>query len=201
MRFLKKIFSKKKNPKKALQEEERGAFMPPPDTPTDDKFILNFKANGGKFLYCLDHQDIQKTFQQILQENNWDAQSAYYYDQNIKQMFRGSDLDFTHDLEATFCVLSCEFLVANTGAILLSSNQIGEKKLSQLPQNCIVFAGTSQLIDSLGEGLRRIKARNEALPTNISTIKNFICNSEDEDDFMSYGSTSKNLYLLLLEDL
>ena len=36
-------------------------------------------------------------------------------------------------------------------------------------------------------------------PTNITTIKYF--EKVKEDDFLHYGSSAKNLYLLLLEDL
>jgi hypothetical protein len=37
------------------------------------------------------------------------------------------------------------------------------------------------------------------IPSNITTIQDF--ESNKEKDFMSYGSSTKNLYLLLLEDL
>ena len=78
--------------------------------------------------------------------------------------------------------------------------QIAEKKLTELPVNFVVFATTSQIVENIGEGLRRIKTMNkERIPTNITTIKHF--KSSDEKDFLSYGSSSKNLYLLLLEDL
>jgi hypothetical protein len=36
-------------------------------------------------------------------------------------------------------------------------------------------------------------------PTNITTIKYF--EKAKEEDFTQYGSSAKNLYLLLLEDL
>ena len=90
--------------------------------------------------------------------------------------------------------------MAKNGSILLSSNQIKEKKLSELPFNFVVFATTSQLVDTISEGLRIIKTRNpNQIPTNITTIQDF--ETDKEKDFMSYGSSTKNLYLLLLEDL
>ncbi|MDB2464072.1 lactate utilization protein B/C, partial [Flavobacteriaceae bacterium] len=50
------------------------------------------------------------------------------------------------------------------------------------------------------EGLHLIKSRsNKSIPTNITTIQDF--ETSDEKDFMSYGSSTKNLYLLLMEDL
>jgi hypothetical protein len=83
---------------------------------------------------------------------------------------------------------------------LLSSNQIKEKKLNELPANFVIFATTSQIVDSISEGLRIIKNQSSGyIPSNITTIQDF--ETEKEKDFMSYGSSTKNLYLLLLEDL
>ena len=101
---------------------------------------------------------------------------------------------------STFFLTTCENLIANDGSLLISSKQIFEKKLPELPINFIVFATTSQIVENIGEGLRIIKNKNKKqIPTNITTIKHF--KSLEEKDFMTYGSSSKNLYLLLLEDL
>jgi hypothetical protein len=58
------------------------------------------------------------------------------------------------------------------------------------------------LVKDTGQGLTGIKTNNtERLPTNISAVKNYIINNND-DNFLNYSnSNSKNLYLLLLEDL
>ena len=77
-----------------------------------------------------------------------------------------------------------------------------DKKLNELPYNVIVFATTSQLVESIGEGLKTIKKKyGHNSPANITTLKHFQANEGNSDDFLTYGSSSKNLYLLLLEDL
>jgi len=86
--------------------------------------------------------------------------------------------------------------------ILVCSNQLKEKKLHELPDNLIVFATTSQLIESIGEGLKNIKKKHKnGIPGNITTIKHFMPTEANKEDFLTYGSSCKNLYLLLLEDL
>ncbi|MEJ2584935.1 MAG: lactate utilization protein B/C, partial [Robiginitalea sp.] len=63
-------------------------------------------------------------------------------------------------------------------------------------------ATTSQLVDTIGEGLKTIKKKYKLrIPANITTLKHFQPGSEDSKDFLTYGSSSKHLYLLLLEDL
>jgi hypothetical protein len=58
------------------------------------------------------------------------------------------------------------------------------------------------LVKNTGEGLTGIKTNFKGnIPTNISAIKNYNINKND-DNFLNYGNTnSKNLYLLLFEDL
>ena len=58
------------------------------------------------------------------------------------------------------------------------------------------------MVESIGEGLKTIKKKyKNVIPANITTIKHFQPTAENSDDFLTYGSSSKNLYLLLLEDL
>lgn len=195
-RFLKPILKNKQE--KGTKDTEESKFMPEQKLPTDENFMGNFKKNGGKFLYCSDQTEILSTFDRILKENHWDYNQVFCFKDNLKNMFGGSSHYSTSSTVPCF-LTTCEYLIADTGALLISSNQIGEKKLKELPSNFIVFATTSQLIDTIGEGLRGIKSHQQKIPSNITTIKTFEDNQES--DFMSYGSTSKNLYLLLLEDL
>lgn len=201
MNLFEKLFGRTKLKRgESSEDEERGKFMPAPEMPVDDKFLINFKENGGKFLYCTDQRDVETTFEAILDENDW-ADEVYCMDNNLKNLFNKFDLNFTNNGDTDFGLLTCEYLIADTGAILLSSNQVGEKKPNELPKNLVVFAGTSQLIENLSDGLRLINTRRNNLPTNIRAIKNFDPYTESDGHFMNYGSTSKNLYLLLLEDL
>lgn len=203
MRLFDKLFGKKakvKEKREADSPDQAGKFMPKPDIPIDEKFIINFNENGGKFLYCVDDKDVKSNFYNILKENNWNEEVCCF-DENLKEVFQEFDLKFTTNFNADFCLLPCEFLIADSGSLLMTSNQIGERKLADLPYNFVVLAYTSQLIATPDDGLRIINYRKQNLPTNISSIKNFKEEATEEGHFMSYGSVSKNLYLLLLEDL
>ena len=96
----------------------------------------------------------------------------------------------------------CEHLISDNGDILFSSNQLITHKISSLTDDFIVFAKTSQFVKDRGEGLTGIKTNcKESIPTNISAVRKYRIEKED-DNFLNYGnSNSKNLYLLLLEDL
>ncbi|MCK7591990.1 lactate utilization protein [Subsaxibacter sp. CAU 1640] len=201
MSLFRKIFGLKDSEGDNIKNEERGKYMPEIKLPIDEKFTINFKANGGKFLYCENMQEIQNNLRGILKENKWEDEQVYLIDDRLKDLFKSFDLKTTKKIsESTYFLSTCEYLIADDGSLLISSNQIAEKKLKDLPSNFIIYATTSQFVESIGEGLRGIKNKNkDKIPTNITTIKHF--KTVEDKDFLTYGSSSKNLYLLLLEDL
>ena len=188
MNIFDRLFGNNNNKdKQSLQNDPaESKFMPKRKQPIDEMFMTNFKANGGKFLYCENENDVQNLFNHILKEKS------------LLKRFNISDFN-SKPLNADYFLTTVEYLISNTGALLVNSDQIGEKKLNELPYNFIVIATTSQLLETIGEGLQLIKRKKNTLPSNITTMKTF--EGKEESDFMSYGSPSKNLYLLLLEDL
>ncbi len=197
-RFLKSKSEKK--PKNLGELDTHSKYFPKDKLPIDEKFTYNFRRNGGKFLYCENSAEINEAFDNILIENNWYEEDVFCIDETLKSKFDGYNLNFVKNTKASFFLSKCESLVSNNGSILLSSNQIKEKKLDELPANIIIFASTSQFVENISEGLRIIKnTGGKFIPSNITTIQDF--ETEKEKDFMSYGSSTKNLYLLLLEDL
>ncbi|MEL6812912.1 MAG: LUD domain-containing protein [Bacteroidota bacterium] len=182
------------------KSSDHSKYFPEEKLPIDEKFTYNFNKNGGKFLYCENWEEVSETFDNILIENDWYEKDVFCINEQLTSKFDGYNLNFTRNTQSSFFLSTCESLVANNGSILLSSNQIKEKKLHELPPNFVIFATTSQLVENISEGLRIIKNQSrDQIPSNITTIQDF--ETHKEKDFMSYGSSTKNLYLLLLEDL
>jgi hypothetical protein len=183
--------------------ETRGAHMPDLHIPIDEKFTIHFKKNGGKFLYCDSFSEISQALKNIVGENDWQDHPFYALDEKLRDKFSNQNVKFTDKSQQSEIFFTpCEHLIAQNGSILVCSNQLMDKKLNELPYNVIVFATTSQLVESIGEGLKTIKKKyGQNIPANITTLKHFQANGKNSDDFLTYGSSSKNLYLLLLEDL
>jgi len=200
MNLLKKLFNPKGLSEIKNKRSDKSKYLPEDKLPIDEKFTYNFKKNGGKFIYCENMDEVLDAFDSILLENDWYEKDVMCLNKPLKDRFKGFNLNFIDLSDSTFFLTTCESLVANNGAILLSSNQIKEKKLKELPFNFIIFSTTSRLVDTISEGLQIIKNQSKKhIPSNITTIQDF--ETDKEKDFMSYGSSTKNLYLLLLEDL
>jgi len=194
MNFLKKLFNIHEKEDKKIQQQEVNLSL-------DDLFVHKFVEKGGKFLYCLKKQEVIENYNKIFIENNWKEVSIL--DQKLASFISKNDTKFLdYFIEEAPIFTSCEHLIADTGDVLFSSNQLGGIMLREYPDNFIVFATTSQLVKDRGQALTGIKTNAiKSLPTNISAVGNYVINKSD-DNFLNYGnSNSKNLYLLLLEDL
>lgn len=194
MNFFKKIFNIPVKEDKEIQRQEVNLSL-------DDLFVHNFIEKGGKFLYCLKKEEVLENLKRILSENDW--KEILLINDNLRRFIDEDKIAIHSNFKKSVPFLtSCEHLIADKGEVLFSSNQLKSTKLSELSENFIVYATTSQLVRNTGEGLTGIKTNSkDTLPTNISSVKNYEINKKD-DNFLNYGnSNTKNLYLLLLEDL
>jgi hypothetical protein len=196
MSFLKKLF-KSKEP-----SNENVAKKLKVNLSLDDAFVHHFISKGGKFLYCISEKEIINNLDQIISENNWNIITCF--DKSLKNFLKKSHVNVQEEVDDKKPFFtSCEHLISDNGDILFSSNQLSTHKLASLTNDFIVFAKTSQFVKDTGEGLTGIKTncKDGSIPTNISAIKKYSLNIDD-DNFLNYGNNnSKNLYLLLLEDL
>ena len=203
MGLLDKLFGGGKKKVSRETTETRGQHMPDLNIPVDEKFTIHFRKNGGKFLYCDSFKEVSEALKNVIAENNWENIPFFAMNPDLEKKFSAEHLTFTEKCkQSEVFFTTCEHLIAQNGSILVCSNQLMERKLNELPSNVIVFATTSQLVESIGEGLKKIKKKyGHSIPANITTLKHFQANEDNSDDFLTYGSSSKNLYLLLLEDL
>ncbi|WP_136668164.1 LUD domain-containing protein [Flavobacterium sp. H122] len=201
MSIFRKIFGSGNDASNEANENDYNPFQDSSvNLPVDEQFTHNFKKNGGKFLYCENIAELNEQFENILEENDWFESEAMCLETRLFNMLDSNNIKHTGVSNPKFLLASCESLVAEDGSIMFSSNQIKQKKANELPDNIVVVAATSQIVLGKSDGLREIKKRYTTdYPTNITTIKYF--EKAKEEDFLHYGSSPKNLYLLLLEDL
>ncbi|MFL9839097.1 lactate utilization protein B/C [Flavobacterium sp. ST-75] len=200
MSLFRKIFGSPNNDSNEDKNMETSPFLPEKQVPADELFTHNFRKNGGKFLYCDNLTEVHDQFLNILEENDWFECEALCFEPKLCSLLEENKLSYDTPKNPRFLLAGCENLIADEGSILFSSNQIKQKKPNELPANMVIFATTSQILNSKSDGLREIKRKyDREYPTNITTIKYF--EKAKEEDFLHYGSVAKNLYLLLLEDL
>ena len=184
MNFLGKFFSGNK-PKKSK-------YLPEKKEPIEISFVKKFTSNGGKFLYCENDAELRISFQNILIENEISTSELISNENSIIDYFKiNNDV-----LNPKALVVNCEFLISDQGSIMVSNQQILDKKINQLPEILIIVAKTSDFKNDVSEAMSAIKNKyGNSIPSNITNIH--ATNPKKNSNFISYKRTSKELYLLL----
>lgn len=193
MSLFKKIVSKLTN---QPEEEETQSLEKLGDSlknaDLDYKFAQLFTHSGGFFNYCADEAEALQTLNQIIKIEGisktfcWDKELQNFL--NVVKAPYTSDLDLSND--ATF--ITCEYLIAYDGRIMLSHNNILHYHSSRLPNRIIIMANVSQIVNNLNDAMGKIK-RN-------GNIKNLTSISGNQSKLDTSSNTNTKLFLLLLED-
>ena len=185
--------------KKNKRSGDDSPYLPKTKDKVEILFAKNFTKKGGKFIYSEDAQSTDEFFKLILEENQWKLQDILCFDTLLNQRFGLEQPIGDFDLEKfKVFLIGCEYLIANKGNILICHHQLKDYKLENLPDYFIVFSGLNNFANDVSEGMSKLKNKYaDHLPSNITTLN--VRNSDDENDFLSYGNSAKNLYLVLQE--
>lgn len=175
--------------------------MPVEDAPIEQTFVEKFTHLGGKFIYCEQLEDAKNAFTNIVKEYPTEIRELLCLNRDLAQKLdSGINLTKTN-LNAKIMLCNCESLVAYDGSIVVCEHQLGSNKLSDLPETLVILAGTRQFSKTVSDALKNIKHRYaDSIPLNITSIKQFKTDVQNEENYMNYGSGVKEVYLLLLED-
>ena len=169
------------------------------DDTNDLIFAKNFTSFGGRFIFIDEKNSTNEIFQKIIEENEWNDDNVCSLDSNISKnlnirLIRKIDKDNVKAL-----VTECEFLLSNTGRILICNKQIKGNRIEDLPSVVIVLAKSNQFVSDVSEGMTELKKKYKTnFPSNITTIN--VKNKLNEDNFLTYGNSAKDIYLILSDD-
>ena len=181
------------------KKPEKSPYFPDSEGPLDLGFVKKFTSFGGFFLYNDSSELVLKNFKEICTENNWNQSEIISLNQNLAQRFQVSFVEQVSGKLDDFkaILIHCEFLISNTGKILLSKNQINHFKIKALPKTIIVSAKISQIARDVSQGMTQLKNKYiNAIPTNITTL-NIKWQSSSDKQNQEEQTDSKNIYLLL----
>ncbi|MDN3695292.1 LUD domain-containing protein [Chryseobacterium tructae] len=193
MNLFKRIVSKLTN---QPEEEEKQSLEKLGDSlknaDLDYKFAQLFTHSGGFFNYCADEAEALQTLNQIIKIEG--INNLFCWDKELQNFLNVVKTTYTSELQpsndATF--ITCEYLIAYDGRIMLSHNNILHYHSSRLPDKIIIIANVSQIVNNLNDAMGKIK-RN-------GNIKNLTSISGSQSKMDSSSNSSTKLFLLLLED-
>mgnify|MGYP006241310205 FL=1 len=169
------------------------------DDSNDIIFVKKFTSSGGRFTFIDEKNSTNEIFKKIIEENQWTLDNVCSLDSNLSKnlnirLIRKIDNDNVKAL-----VTECEFLLSNTGRILICNKQIKGNRIESLPPVVIILAKSNQFVSDVSEGMTKLKMKYKTnFPTNITTIN--VKNKLNEDNFLTYGNSAKDIYLILSDD-
>ena len=162
-------------------------------------FAKNFTDSGGRFIFIDEINSTKEVFEKIFEENQWDAENVCSLNPNVAKNLEVRSIRKIDNENIKALVTECEFLISNTGRILICNKQIKSNKIEDLPSVLIVLAKSNQFVSDVSEGMTMLKNKYKGnFPTNITTLN--VKNKLNEDNFLTYGNSAKDIYLILSDD-
>lgn len=162
------------------------------DADLDYKFAQLFTHSGGFFNYCADESEALQTLNQIIRIEQ--INNVFCWDQDLKNFLDVIKTPYSPELtennDAAF--ITCEYLIAFDGRIMLSHNNILHYHSSRLPEKIIIMANVSQIVANLNEAMMKVK--------RAGNLKNLTSISGSQSKLDTPNQDNTKLFLLLLED-
>jgi len=136
-------------------------------------FKNELETINGRCILCEDESDLYIKLKQLVQQQNFP--SLFCRDSYIAEQLAKNGIPFSTD-ETDFetmqaGITGCEFLIARTGSVVVSSATQSGRQMNVFPPVHIVLAHISQLVNYPEDGLTSIQEKyGNSLPSTISTI-------------------------------
>lgn len=173
--------------------------------PEDDLsfvFAENFVGTKGTFIFCEDGKDFLVNIKAYISQSEYDQ--VYIFEKDLIESLKGV-VPFISGKEnfanAQIGITTCEYLIARTGSILVSSNPSSGRSLGVFPHTHIVVAFTSQILPEISDGMKMLKQKYQKnIPSMISLVSGPSRTADIEKTLVLGAHGPKDLVLFLIDD-
>jgi L-lactate dehydrogenase complex protein LldG len=152
------------------KSEGTNSVFTPSGQELEIEFAEQFSILQGKFVFCLDYTEVAAQLQGLMVSNKW--KNLYCREKDLANNLISSGFkSFTaNDLPGCDAAITgCEFLVARTGSIVMSSAQQSGRTTSVYAPVHICIAESNQLVYDVKNGLEQMKLKyGNNLPSMIT---------------------------------
>ncbi|HUS02330.1 MAG TPA: LUD domain-containing protein [Chitinophagaceae bacterium] len=163
-------------------------------------FAEEFTRLLGKFAFCVNEADLSKQLQQLFAEKKWD--NIYCNEEKLFHIISHSALYQVDKPTLANCdasITSCEYLIARTGTIVLSTAQTGRTVSVYAPVH-ICIAYSDQLVYDIKDALQLLKEKyNGNIPSSISFATGPSRTADIEKTLVVGVHGPKEVYLFLVD--
>lgn len=149
-------------------EGTESVFQPAVQEP-EVEFAENFTKLQGRFVFCADETELAQQLDALVKSRNW--KNIYCQEPALRETLQQHGYNGFAATDVATCdasITGCEWLVARTGSIVMSSAQPSGRVTSVYAPVHICIAYTNQLIYDIKEALQQVKEKYEQLPSMIT---------------------------------
>ncbi len=183
------------------QISDRPVFIPN-ENELAIEFAEKFTSLLGKFVYCENESELVNKLAQLIHAHKWDK--IYSVESGWLEDMKEYSFDpvTTDDLAACDASITlCEHLIARTGTIVLSSQQLSGRTTSVYAPIHICIAYTHQLVFDISDSLTQFKKEMDTLPSMISFATGPSRTADIEKTLVVGVHGPKEVYCFLVEKL
>jgi L-lactate dehydrogenase complex protein LldG len=181
-------------------EGSTSVFQPLQQEP-EVEFAEQFTRLQGKFIYCINRQELAFQLSSLIKKQNWNK--VYCLEDKIIEPVAAQleeRLVKTGLAECDVSITGCEYLVARTGSIVMSSAQTSGRTTSVYAPIHICIAYTNQLVYDLKDALQAAKDKyGNNLPSLITFATGPSRTADIEKTLVVGVHGPKEVYLFLVE--
>jgi L-lactate dehydrogenase complex protein LldG len=157
-------------------------------------FAEEFTKLQGKFVFCMDENDLHARLQQLITAKEW--MKIYCNEDKWNAHFSN-----TINLESCHAsITGCEYLVARTGTIVMSAAQQSGRTVSVYAPIHICIAYTNQLVYDIKDALQSLKEKYAGnIPSLITFASGPSRTADIEKTLVTGVHGPKEVYLFLVD--
>jgi L-lactate dehydrogenase complex protein LldG len=201
--ILKRIRQALSNPVPVPFPASEGASSVFQATPEDleIKFAQEFSALQGKFMYCTSREELLEGLGNLIHARGWGQNKVYCREEPLRDLLSPLKLIYTDDLPGCASgITGCEFLVARTGSILMSSAQASGRTVSVYSPVHICIAFVDQLVYDIREGIQKLKDKYAEHMPSLITLASGPSRTADIEKTLVVGIHGpKEVFVFLME--
>ena len=152
------------------QSEGSQPLFPALQQEPEVEFAEQFTRLQGKFIYCINRQELAFQLSSFVRKQDW--QNLYCTEEQVLQALPDQVRELVNAKDLAGCdaaITGCEYLVARTGSIVLSTAQAGGRTASVYAPVHVCIAYTKQVVVDLRDALVATREKyGNRLPSLIS---------------------------------
>lgn len=202
-KILKKIREALSNPAPLPFPKSEGSNSVFLDQPPELEILFaeEFTKLLGKFAFCINEADAKNQIQNLIKQKKWDH--IFCVEKEISKLLEiegKSAINVSLLADCDAAITSCHYLVARTGAIVMSSAQKSGRTVSSYASVHICIAYINQLVYDTRDALKGIKEKyGSSMPSFITFAAGPSRTADIEKTLVVGVHGPKEVYLFLID--